>query len=124
MGRRPSDIICGGSRYKKDGCSRAVTVRGFGSCIALAYLRACFWRRECHCFLGSPCGGGFRPDSLPILVHITDAIAHDPIDYVGFADAAHADELIGHGLVEQHNPDAADAAKPEEETPPAPVEAE
>jgi hypothetical protein len=39
-------------------------------------------------------------------------------------DAAHADELIGHGLVEQHNPDAADAAKPEEETPPAPVEAE
>jgi hypothetical protein len=34
-------------------------------------------------------GAGFRRDSLPILVHITDAVAHDPTDYVGFSDAAH-----------------------------------
>ncbi len=34
-------------------------------------------------------GAGFRPDSLPIIVHITDAIAHDSAEYLGFVDSAH-----------------------------------
>jgi hypothetical protein len=40
-------------------------------------------------------GGGFRPDSLPILVHITDAVAHAPADYLGFSDVTHGfDEAV------------------------------
>ncbi|HEX2880750.1 MAG TPA: hypothetical protein VHO25_14560 [Polyangiaceae bacterium] len=47
-------------------------------------------------------GGGFRPDSLPILIHITDAISHDPADYSAFPDIAHdrdqtVDALTGIG---------------------------
>ena len=34
-------------------------------------------------------GAGFRPNSLPIIVQITDAIAHAPADYAGFSSAAH-----------------------------------
>ncbi len=40
-------------------------------------------------------GAGFRKDSLPIVVHITDSTSHVPSDYVGFESAAHGrDELI------------------------------
>lgn len=47
-------------------------------------------------------GSGFRPDSLPILIHITDAISHDPGDYSAFPDIAHdrdqtVDALTGIG---------------------------
>jgi hypothetical protein len=34
-------------------------------------------------------GAGFRPDSLPILVHITDAVSHAPEDYAGISGAVH-----------------------------------
>lgn len=34
-------------------------------------------------------GAGFRRDSLPILVHITDATSHVPADYAAFSSATH-----------------------------------
>lgn len=34
-------------------------------------------------------GAGFRPDSLPILIHITDAVAHAPQDYASISGTLH-----------------------------------
>jgi hypothetical protein len=34
-------------------------------------------------------GVGFRPDALPLIVHITDAPAHAPADYAGFGAGTH-----------------------------------
>jgi len=37
-------------------------------------------------------GVGFREDSLPLFVQITDARSHDPIEYSPFADDAHTED--------------------------------
>lgn len=40
-------------------------------------------------------GAGFRPDSLPILIHITDAVSHVPADYASLSGATRGrDEAV------------------------------
>ena len=39
-------------------------------------------------------GAGFRKDSLPIVVQITDSIAHSPADYTGFSSSAHGRDQV------------------------------
>lgn len=40
-------------------------------------------------------GAGFRKDSLPIVVQVTDSISHVPSDYLGFGSSTHGrDELV------------------------------
>lgn len=39
-------------------------------------------------------GAGFRKDSLPIVVHVTDATAHAPADYASLATTAHSRDQV------------------------------
>jgi hypothetical protein len=39
-------------------------------------------------------GAGFRKDSLPVVVHVTDATAHVPADYSEFTTAAHGRDQV------------------------------
>jgi hypothetical protein len=39
-------------------------------------------------------GAGFRPNSLPIVVHVTDSIAHVPADYTTFPTVPHSRDQV------------------------------
>ena len=39
-------------------------------------------------------GAGFRKDTLPIIVHITDAISHVPANYTGFSASTHGRDQV------------------------------
>ncbi|MDB4934590.1 MAG: hypothetical protein JWP87_1562, partial [Labilithrix sp.] len=39
-------------------------------------------------------GAGFRKDSLPIVVHVTDSTAHAPADYTSFPTVAHSRDQV------------------------------
>lgn len=39
-------------------------------------------------------GAGFRRDSLPIIVHVTDSISHVPADYAGFGTSTHGRDEV------------------------------